>query len=92
MRKPGSLDYSIPEEPATVHDLLLQRSDGAFELVVWGERVKGSDDVSVNLGRVEASVNVYDPTLGTSPTQMLTNVRSVPLSLRDHPLIVEIAK
>jgi len=34
LRKPGTLDYSIPKEPATMHDLLLQRSDGAFELVV----------------------------------------------------------
>jgi len=92
LRKPGNLDYSIPGEPATIHDLLLQRSDGAFELVVWGERVKGSDNVSVNLGGIRASVNVYDPTLGTSPTQTLTNVRSVPLSLSDHPMIIEVAK
>jgi hypothetical protein len=92
LRKPGSLDYSIPEEPATVHDLLLQRSDGAFELVVWGERVKGSDDVSVDLGSTRASVNVYDPTLGNSPTQTLANVRAVPLSLSDHPWIIEVTK
>jgi hypothetical protein len=75
-----------------MHDLLLQRSDGAFELVVWGERVQGSNDVSVNLGGTRASVNVYDPTIGTSPTQTLTNVRSVPLTLSDHPMIVEVAK
>jgi hypothetical protein len=89
---PGQLDYSIPGEPATMHDMLLQRSDGAFELVVWGERLKGSDDVAVNLGGTRASVNVYDPTLGTSPTRTLGSVRSVPLSLSDHPLIVEVAK
>jgi hypothetical protein len=92
LKKPGRLDYSIPGEPATMHDLLLQRSDGAFELVVWGERVQGSNDVSVNLGGTRASVNVYDPTIGTSPTQTLTNVRSVPLTLSDHPMIVEVAK
>jgi hypothetical protein len=92
LEKPGKLDYSIPGEPATMHDLLLQRSDGAFELLVWGERLKGSDDVSVNLGGTRSSVKVYDPTIATSPAQTLTNVRSVPLSLSDHPMIVEVAK
>ena len=50
LAKPGQLNYSIAEQPATVHDMLLQKSDGTFELVVWGERLKGSDDVTVHLG------------------------------------------
>jgi hypothetical protein len=51
-RPGGVLPYSIPNRPATVHDLLLQKSDGTFELVLWGERFTGgSDDVTVNLGR-----------------------------------------
>jgi len=37
-RTPGKLDYSIAGEPATVHDLLLQKGDGTFALVVWDER------------------------------------------------------
>ncbi len=51
LAKPGRLSYSIPEQPATVHEMLLQKSDGTFELVVWGERLKGADDVTVRLGR-----------------------------------------
>ncbi|PZR88612.1 MAG: hypothetical protein DLM68_07175 [Hyphomicrobiales bacterium] len=35
----GSLNYSIPSESATVHDLLMQKSDGTFYLAVWDERV-----------------------------------------------------
>ncbi len=48
---PGTLNYSIPNEPATVHDLLLQKSNGLFELVVWDERPMGraTDNVTVNL-------------------------------------------
>jgi hypothetical protein len=88
--RPGKLDYTIPLEPATTHDLLLQRSDGAFQLVVWNERIKGSDDISVDLGRAWPSVKVYDPTIGTTPTQTLKNVHSVSLSLSDHPMIVEL--
>ncbi len=92
IEKPGKLDYTIPAEPATTHDLLLQRSDGAFQLVVWNERIKGSDDISVDLGRAWLSVKVCDPTLGTTPTQTLKNVHSVSLSLSDHPMIVELTE
>jgi hypothetical protein len=88
---PGSLNYSIPSEPATVHDLLLQKSNGAFELAVWGEQVIGSNNITVNLGATFATVRVYDPTVGTSATQTLSKVGSVSLTLSDHPLIVEIS-
>ena len=88
-RKPDRLDYSIPGEPATVHDMLLQKSNGTFELIVWGERVQGADSVRVDLGGTHASVRVYDPTIGTSPRQILRNVRSAPLALSDHPVVLE---
>lgn len=90
---PESLDYSIPSEPPTMHDLLLQKSDGVFELVVWDERPIGeaTDNVSVNLGGTHATVRVYDVTVGTDRAPTFSNVGSVPLSLTDHPLIVEVA-
>jgi hypothetical protein len=88
---PGKLDYSIANQPATVHDLLLQKSNGTFELVVWNERpMGGTDDVTVNVGKSRPSVKVYDPTTGTSPTSTQTAVSSVQLTLSDHPLIVEL--
>ena len=89
---PGTLNYSIPGEPATVHDLLLQKGSGAFELVVWDERPVGekSDGVTVNLGGSHKTVNIYDPTVGTAITKTLSNVSSVALTLTDHPLIVEV--
>ncbi|MGB0083899.1 MAG: glycosyl hydrolase [Rhodomicrobiaceae bacterium] len=86
---PRRLNYSIANQPATVHDLLLQKSDGAFELIVWGERVSGTANVVVNLGGDHATVKVYDVTVGTSPLQTLSNVSSVPLALTDHALIIE---
>jgi hypothetical protein len=87
---PGKLRYSIPGKPAAVHDLLLQKSDGTFELAVWGEHAKGSSDVTVNLDAACVTVKVYDPTVGTSPVQTLSNVSSIPLTLSDHALILEI--
>jgi hypothetical protein len=88
---PGSLKYSIPGEPATVHDLLLQKSNGAFELAVWGEQASGSNNITVSLGATFATVRIYDPAVGTSATQTLSKVAMVPLTLSDHPLIIEIS-
>jgi hypothetical protein len=88
--KPGQLNYSIPNEADTMHDLLLQKSDGTFELVVWNERVNGSDTVTVHLGGPHASVKVYDPTLGTTPVQTHKQVSSLTFTLSDHPLIIAI--
>jgi hypothetical protein len=86
----GKLDYSIENAPATVHDLLLQKSNGVFALVVWGEQVIGENSIVVNLGGTYPEVNVYDATSGISPVQTLTNTDRVPLTISDHPLIVEI--
>jgi hypothetical protein len=91
---PGTLNCSIPSQPATVHDLLLQKADGIFYLVVWDEQVPGAnitDSVTVNLGATYSAVSLYDPTVGTNIIQTLTNTNSVPLTLSDHPLILEIS-
>ena len=66
---PGRLNYGIAEQPPTVHDLLLQKSNGVFELAIWDEKVKGSDNVTLNLGRIHAKVNVYDVSTGTKPCE-----------------------
>ena len=100
---PGTLNYSIASEPATMHDMLLQKSTGAFELAVWDEQCPAqstaganctqpvpTQNVTVNLGGTHATVNVYDPTVGTAAVQVHSNVSSVPLALTDHPMIIEI--
>jgi hypothetical protein len=90
--QPGRVDYAILNQPATVHDLLLQKSDGTFELVLWGERFAGgTDKVIVHLGARYPTVKVYDPTTGTSPTLRLANVGSVALTLSNHPVVIELA-
>jgi hypothetical protein len=87
---PKKLDYSIANQPPTVHDLLLQKSDGAFQLVVWGEQVTGANNITVNLGSTQATLKIYDTTVGDAPIQTLTNVANVPLEITDHAIIVEI--
>lgn len=87
---PGKLNYAIENAPSTVHDLLLQKSTGAFELVVWGEQVSGENNITVNLGNTYATVKIYDTTVGVTPVQTLTNAASVPLVISDHAMILEI--
>jgi hypothetical protein len=73
-----------------VHDLLLQKSSGDFELVVWDERASAMDTVTVSLGKTRKTVNLYDVTTGVTPTKTLTNVASVALTLSDHAVVVEV--
>jgi hypothetical protein len=89
---PGKLNYSIADQPATTHDLLLQKSNGNFVLVLWGERFAsgGADDIQLNLGGNRKKVTIFDPITGTEAVKELNDVNTVDLSLSDHPLIVEI--
>ena len=89
--KTGKLGYTIPNQPVTVHDMLLQHSDGTFQLVVWDERLTGEDAVTVNLGGARPSVKVFDPTAGTDPVQSPTKVDSLKLTLSNHPVVIAIS-
>ena len=91
LAKPSQLDFTIADQPETVHELLLQHSDGTFQLIVWGERLSGQDRVTVHLGDTRASVRIYDPTTGVEPVQTLSNVSSLELTLSDHPIVIAIS-
>jgi hypothetical protein len=86
----GSLPYTLPNESSTTHDLLLQKTDGEFYLVVWDEKTSGTESVTVDLGGTHGAINVYDVTSGTTAITTLSNVSSVPLTMSDHPVILEI--
>ncbi len=88
---PGQLNFAIVKQAKTVHELLLQRSDGTFQLVVWDERLSGQDHVTVHFDVTHASVKIYDPTTGVEPVQTPTNVSSLELTLSDHPIVLAIS-
>jgi hypothetical protein len=89
---PGSLDYTIANQPGTVHDLLLQKANGTFALVIWGEQTRGSNNVTVQLGGKVAMVRVYDISRGAAPQQQIPNVSSLPLTISDHAVIIEMSR
>ncbi|MDR1525494.1 MAG: glycosyl hydrolase, partial [Tannerella sp.] len=90
VKEPGRFDYAIPDQPATVHDLLLQKSNGNFMLVIWGERFGsgGTDEIVVHTGEKYKSAKIYDITAGISPVRE-TKSKSIALSLTNYPVIVE---
>ena len=85
---PGALDYTIADVPATVHDLLLQCSDGTFQLIIWDERLIGEDHVTIRFGAAPSLIKIYDPTLGTEPVKTLANVNLLELALSNYPLVL----
>lgn len=86
--KPGSLDYTIANPPETVHHMLLQHSDGSFQLIVWDERLSGEDQVTVRFGASQSGVKVFDPTTGTDSEKTLESVNSIDLTLSNHPMVI----
>jgi hypothetical protein len=72
--------------------MLLQKSDGSFQLVVWDERLQGEDSVTVTLGEMHDRIVLYDPTLGTEPVKTIRRARSVQLTLSNHPVVLVFAR
>jgi hypothetical protein len=86
----GHLNYSIPGAPTAVHDLLLQKDNGNFELVVWGEQVKQSANLVVHFTESHKTIKVYDVTTAVDPAQTYNDAKSVPLVITDHAMIIEV--
>ncbi|CAH0342913.1 glycosyl hydrolase [Rhizobium sp. CECT 9324] len=86
----GLLEYSIEPEYETVHDLLLQRSDGAFQLVLWGEALKGENTVTVKFNRTAAKAAVFDPTIDTLPQTEYVDADEIIVKISNHPVIITV--
>ena len=87
---PGRLDYEISPKPDTVHDLLLQHSDGSFQLVVWGEALVGENLVKVGLRNKVKHAELYDATSGTTPIATFQDTQEMELRVSDHPLVLKL--
>ena len=100
---PGALNYSVSNLTAAYgNQLLLQKSSGVFDLVLWAdpsvyrpstdtEIAAPNDSVTVNFAQVEGTVTVFDPLLGTTPIASYHNVQQIQINVTDHPLVIEIS-
>jgi hypothetical protein len=87
---PGSVNCSFAGMPSTGYTMLMQKSNGKYELVIWGEAFasKMPSTITINLGATYP-VKIYDVTQGPTPTREPGRVTSVQLPLTDHAMIVE---
>ena len=87
---PGSVNYLISGMPSTGYAMLMQKSNGKYELVIWGEAFasKTPTTITINLGRTYP-VKVYDITRGPRPVREPGKVSTVQLTLSDHAMMVE---
>jgi hypothetical protein len=88
--KEMSLSYYIKDQPSTVHDLLLQKRDGKFALVVWGEKATGTENVTIRFGKNRKALKVFDPTVGIAAIASFASSQEITLSSSDHPFIIEL--
>jgi hypothetical protein len=99
---PGYLSYELSGDRTDVHQLLLQKANGDFYLLIWlgvsiydweADVITGgsSRSLTLSLANQASSVQVFEPHTSTSPTSTLANVRSVPLTLTEKIKVVRIA-
>lgn len=88
--------YSTPLPP-TVHDLLLQKSNGELWLIVWGECVDSEERVEVEFPSEIESVRLYDPAdstgaLAGKKKSLETEMRNLKISFNvsDRPVLLKL--
>ncbi len=87
---PGRLAFTIRTGARTVHDLLLEKSNGEFDLVIWNERRTGSDTVSVHFAEPQPVLEIFDIAEGSAPRQQVPHAAQIALRLTDHAFIIRI--
>jgi hypothetical protein len=94
----GSLDLTVT---GGGHSYLTGKSDGSYQVIVWAEPDIWDEArnqpitvapimKTIDFGQTVATVQVFDPLLGTSAIRTLRDVSSVTLGVTDHPLIVQL--
>jgi len=100
---PGQLPYSVTGGDSTLDQLLLQKRDGSFWLILWLEQ-SGYDEVNlVNTPVAPQEVtltlggNYFTPNVGAFDdsgnlnwTSTQTTNQAIPLTISDHPTIVKV--
>ena len=99
--KAGRLAYSVSGLPASGNSLVLEKSNGAYDFVLWAEPkiwdaagknqiLAATRQAVVSLAVPGSQALVFDPLLGTAPVATYGGVSSISVPVTDHPVIVEI--
>ena len=98
---PLELSWALSDSSPAIHHLLLKKSNGEFDLVLWQEVSSYNrelhhdlDNLPIKteliLGQRARHVTLFEPALQAAPLKAYANVASVHLPIPDHPLVVEI--
>lgn len=92
---PSSLSYTLTGMTPTMTDLLFEKSDGTFDLVVYDEPAtdqwgSGATNVTLHLATA-ANVQVFNPIAsGTTPDVTQAGVSAVTIGIPNSPIIFQI--
>lgn len=87
-----TVPYSITNQPGTVHHLLLEGLNKNYIVIIWGERLQGTDNIELSLPGKTRQATIYDPTIGTAPIRTTSTSKPINLTLSNHPLVIDIPK
>jgi len=98
---PFELSWALDDSGPAIHHLLLKKSNGLFDLVLWQEVSSYSSKTRKDLDNPPVKtvlilenkarhITLFEPVLQEKPLKTYADVASVHLSIPDHPLIVEI--
>jgi hypothetical protein len=93
--------WSLGTMAQTTHHLLLQKSSGEFDLILWREvssfDTSGQHDIDnpaaatvLTLGRMAKQISLYEPVVQSEPIETYSNTASIPILIPDHPLVIAI--
>jgi hypothetical protein len=93
------LNYSLSGMPSASGNFIIQKSNGAFDIILWNETSIWDNSTATQLSIPTSTVtitlprtmsgNVYDPLQGTGSI-MVFNDAKAQVSLNDAPLIIEV--
>ena len=99
---PLRLDYTITA-PASVHQTLLQKTDGRFFMMLWNEVLSYDSVNKVDLNPAPAAttlalqggpfdVRIFDPNVSPNPLSTQFGVTSLNLNVPDEVMVVELTR
>jgi hypothetical protein len=104
--KPAHLDsltWSLSNTASKIDHILLEKSNGEFDLILWQEvpSFDTKDQVDISNPPVKAvltfpykvkSVRLYEPAIQATPTHSYSEASTFPVDIPDHPLVIQILK
>lgn len=95
------LSWTLSYNNSSTHHLLLQKSDGEFDLILWQEipsyDPRRQTDISnppvealLTLRQKAKSVSLYEPVVQSDPLRTYQATAQIPIEIPDHPLVVRI--